>query len=307
MSTYNALSEKDSVQQVQTFWNANPCGAQTASVGKGLEFFRQVEAFRYTLEPHILEVVPFAIGRGKKVLEVGCGLGTDGIHWAEAGAHYTGIDLTSEAVRLASENFSCRGLQGRFIKINAEQIPFLDASFDIVYSHGVIHHAPNIDKVVSEIHRVLRPGGKAILMVYHRHSYNYYLNILLLRRLGVLLLLLPGGLSLAQWITREKRETLQVHKNNLKKKGWKYLRTQEFLNANTDGPNNPLSRVYSKKEAIRLLKAFSMLRTEVRYLNRRRVPILGKMLPKKLHDWLSSRWGWHLYLFVENQEPNTRT
>ena len=292
-------SDKPKTEDVQGFWNASPCGSETALAPEGEEYFRNVESCRYQLEPHILEVVPFSIGKDKDVLEVGCGLGTDGTRWAKAGARYTGIDLTPEAVRLASQNFSWRGLKGHFQRVDAEHMPFPDASFDLVYSHGVIHHAPDIEQVVSEIYRVLRPGGQAILMVYHRHSYNYYLNILFLRRLGILLLLLPGGVSLAHGLTREKKEVLELHKKLFREKGLAYLGAREFLNANTDGPGNPLSRVYSKREAAHLLKSFRSVRSEVRYLNRRRLPLLGKLLPERLHDWLSTRWGWHLYLFAE--------
>ena len=243
--------------------------------------------------------MPFSSGRGKDVLEVGCGVGTDGVQWAKAGARYTAIDLTPEGVRLSAENFRLRGLEGRLLQVNAEHMPFPDDSFDIVYSHGVIHHAPDIERVVSEIHRVLRPGGEAIVMVYHRHSYNYYGNILLLRRLGALFLLLPGGVSLAHALTRENRETLEKHKTAFAKRGWEYLRAREFLNANTDGPENPLSRVYSKSEASTLFRSFRSIRMKVRYLNRRRLPLVGNLLPQKLHDELSARMGWHLYIFAE--------
>jgi SAM-dependent methyltransferase len=289
----------DTKEQVREFWNSHPCGSQMSPLPEGLAFFLDYEAKRYALEPHILEVVPFAAGRNRDVLEIGCGLGTDGTRWAQAGARYTGIDLTAEAVRLTSHNFNLRGLQGRFLTADAEQLRFPDASFDIVYSHGVIHHTPRIEKTVAEIHRVLRPGGKAIVMVYHRHSYNYYGNILLLRRLGAMLLALPGGLALARLATGESPKLLAAHREALRREGLAYLATQRFLTANTDGPWNPLSRVHSQSEARALFSGFRRVSTEVRYLNRRRLPLLGRWLPESWHAAWSRRWGWHLYIFAE--------
>jgi 2-polyprenyl-3-methyl-5-hydroxy-6-metoxy-1,4-benzoquinol methylase len=287
------MKESPIVEAVQEFWNAKPCGADTAQAPVLTpEYFHEVEAFRYQLEPHILEVVPFAATKGKRVLEIGCGLGTDGARFAAAGADYQAVDLTEESLRLAKANFTSRGLSGTFTQTNAETLPFPRASFDVVYSHGVIHHIPQTEQVVSEMHRVLKPGGKAIVMVYHRHSYNYYVNILLFRRLGALLLLLPGGTAIAAGLTGEKREILEAHRHQLHDRGLSYLRTQEFLSANTDGPGNPLSKVYSQREATDLFRMFNPVKTQVRYLNRRRIPFIGKWLP----SFLDRRWGWHLYI-----------
>jgi SAM-dependent methyltransferase len=287
-------------ENVREFWNQNPCGAQLSPEERGQrEFFLDSEAKRYALEPHILEIVPFAQGRDKDVLEIGCGLGTDGVRWAVHGARYTGVDLTPEAVRLAGENFRLRRLSGRFQNLDAERLPFDDGSFDIVYSHGVIHHTPNTEGVVSEIYRVLRPGGKALVMVYHKSSYNYRVNIMLLRRVGMGLLFLPGGVEWASRLTGEKKELLEKHRQALRQEGLGYLKTDRFLNANTDGPGNPLSKVYTRKEAEKLFRQFPSISTQVRYLNRRRIPFLGALMPGGLHDRLSRRWGWHLYIFAQ--------
>src|SRR5437868_10618865 len=103
----------DRNQSVREFWNQHPCGKQLVTEDLAQrEFFLDYESKRYALEPHILEVVPFAEGKGRDVLEIGLGLGTDGARWAAAGARYTGVDLTPEAVRLTSENFRMRGLNG---------------------------------------------------------------------------------------------------------------------------------------------------------------------------------------------------
>jgi len=281
------------VEAVQEFWDSKPCGSDTSQAAAlSPEYFREVEAFRYQLEPHILDVVPFAAFRNKQVLEIGCGLGTDGARFAAAGADYQAVDLTPQALHFAKANFTSRGLHGKFTQINAEQLPFSDATFDLVYSHGVIHHIPQTERVVSEMYRVLKPGGKAIVMVYHRHSFNYYVNILFVRRLGALLLLLPGGPAIAAKLTGEKREIMDSHRQRFRDRGFSYLSTKEFLSANTDGPGNPLSKVYSRSEALELFRQFHNVKTEIHYLNRRRLPLIGHWLPQNF----DRRWGWHLYI-----------
>ena len=286
--------------EVRDFWNSHPCGSQLTPHERGRkEFFLDYEVRRYALEPHILEVVPFSEGRGKDVLEIGCGLGTDGARWAAHGARYTGVDLTPEAVRLTEENFRVRGLQGRFMNLDAEKLPFPDRSFDIVYSHGVIHHTPNTEAVVSEIRRVLKPSGKAIVMVYHKGSYNYWINIMLLRRIGIGILLLPGGVRLARFLTKEDPKILEQHRDAFLKKGLAYLKTDAFLSANTDGPGNPLAKAYTRRQGQALFGAFSSVSAAVRYLNRRRIPLVGRLLPKWLDEALAKLWGWHLYLFSQ--------
>src|SRR6266699_3450587 len=137
---------------------------------------------------HIPIAADFRSARGLKVLEIGCGLGTDGAQFAEAGADYTGVDLTEAAVELARRRFELFSLPGKFQTADAENLAFADDSFDLVYSHGVLHHTPETEKAIQEIHRVLRPGGRAVVMLYHRGSYNYRINISLLRRAGAKLL-----------------------------------------------------------------------------------------------------------------------
>ena len=149
------------------------------------------------------------------VLEVGCGLGTDGAQFAKAGANYTGIDLTDAAVDLARRRFELFQLPGTFRVADAERLDFPDNTFDIVYSHGVLHHTPDTAAAVREIHRVLRPGGKAVVMLYHRDSYNYRVNISMLRRTGVQLLRWNAGVKLVHLLTGEPEESLREHARQL--------------------------------------------------------------------------------------------
>ncbi len=197
---------------MRAFWQANPCGVKFADAAPGTRrFYELVEAHRYTKEWHIpaLPISPSA--RGLKVLEIGCGLGTDGAQFAEAGADYTGVDLTEAAVELARKRFELFDLPGKFQTADAENLDFADESFDLVYSHGVLHHTPETAKAIREIHRVLRPGGRAVVMLYHRDSYNYRVNISLLRRAGAQLLRWEPGVKLVHRITGEPLDSLREH------------------------------------------------------------------------------------------------
>src|SRR5215469_13731442 len=123
---------------------------------------------------------------------------------------------------------------------------FEDGSFDVVFTHGVIHHSPRIASIVQEIHRVLRDHGQVIAMVYHRNSINYHLSIRVIRRAGIFLLPLPGAVSLVSRLTGEKQERLQKHLFNFKREGLSYLSMDNFIHKATDGPDNVFSSVFSK-------------------------------------------------------------
>src|ERR1044071_6701328 len=113
----------------------------------------RVEEHRYTKEWHIPEAADFESARGLRVLEIGCGLGTDGAQFAKAGAIYTGVDLTDAAVELARKRFELFNLPGEFRTADAENLDFADNSFDLVYSHGVLHHTPDTVRAVKEVYR----------------------------------------------------------------------------------------------------------------------------------------------------------
>src|SRR3989441_7416712 len=137
--------------RVRAFWEANPCGVKFADVEPGSRlFYELVEAHRYTKEWHIPSAADFASAHGLKVLEIGCGMGTDGAQFAKAGADYTGVDLTEAAIELARKRFALSHLNGEFRVSDAENLDFDDESFDLVYSHGVPHHTPDIAAAVSE-------------------------------------------------------------------------------------------------------------------------------------------------------------
>jgi SAM-dependent methyltransferase len=285
--------------RVRAFWQANPCGVKFADAAPGTRhFYELVEAHRYTKEWHIPLAADFANAGGLRVLEVGCGLGTDGARFAAAGADYTGVDLTEAAVALARRRFELFDLPGNFQTADAENLDFPDASFDLVYSHGVLHHTPDTAKAVREIHRVLRPGGRAIVMLYHRGSYNYRVNISLLRRAGAHLLQWETGVKLVHRLTGEPLDSLRRQARMLQTERHSYLQPAEFLSQNTDGAGNPLARVYSRHEARELFEDFSNVTVKTYFLNKRWLPLVGSLLTRSLEARLAARWGWHLWIYA---------
>ena len=165
--------------EVQKQWDNDPCGSHyVGKVSSRLEFFREAERFRHQeYAPWMREVMEFDDHPGESVLEIGAGMGTDLAQFAIAGSIVTDLDLSSGHLRHAQENFQLRGLSGTFRHGDGEFLPFPENSFDVVYSNGVIHHTPNTQQMVSEIHRVLKPGGKAIIMVYRENSIQYWRDI----------------------------------------------------------------------------------------------------------------------------------
>ena len=285
--------------RVRAFWQANPCGVKFADAAPGTRrFYELVEAHRYAKEWHIPAAADFAAARGLQVLEIGCGLGTDGAEFAKAGADYTGVDLTEAAVDLARKRFELSDLPGKFQTADAEKLDFADESFDIVYSHGVLHHTPDTAQAISEIHRVLRPGGRAVVMLYHRNSYNYRVNISVLRRAGAQLLRWDSGVGLVHKLTGEPIDKLHEHARLLKTQKKRYLGDEEFLSQNTDGVGNPLARVYSRREAAELFRDFSKVTLKTYFFNKRWLPLLGNLLPRSLESQLAARWGWHLWIYA---------
>lgn len=292
--------EDDLKERVRDFWQAHPCGSKFADAPPGTPlFYERVEEHRYRTEWHIPAAANFVGAKGLTVLEIGCGLGTDGAQFAMAGADYVGVDLTDAAVELARKHFELSNLRGSFRTADAEKLDFADDTFDVVYSHGVLHHTPDTESAVREVHRVLKPGGRAIVMLYHRGSYNYRINIRILRRAGAHLLKSKAGLKIAAKLSGEPMESLREHARFINEDTRSYLAPGEFLNQNTDGAGNPLARVYSRREAQELFKDFARVRLETHFLNKRWLPVVGNFLSRGLEARLASRWGWHLWIYAE--------
>lgn len=159
-------------EAVRSHWEADPCGSKLVTAEQGTaEFYEQMEAERYALEPFIRDFAEFERWRDRDVLEVGVGVGTDFVQFARAGARLSGVDLTDAAVDLVRTRLQLKQLQADVRVADAEALPFGDESFDLVYSWGVLHHTPDTQRAVDEVRRMLRPGGEARIMLYSRRSW----------------------------------------------------------------------------------------------------------------------------------------
>lgn len=280
------------------FWtDYQPGLARSHDVDRGLDSFADIERHRYALEPDIPELGRFDEMAGRDVLEAGCGIATDGAQFARAGARYTGLDFSPTALENARSRFALEGLEGQFVEGSVTEIPFPDASFDIVYSMGVVHHVPDTARAIEEFRRVLRPGGQAIVLVYHRDSFNYYVTILAIKRLLSALLFVPGALRWISRLTGEPEANLRAYRELLREHGARYLTDRQlFLDNNTDGPGNPLAKVYSRADAQVLFSGFADVRTDVRFLHLRSYPGGDRLARTRLAHALGRRWGWHLWI-----------
>jgi ubiquinone/menaquinone biosynthesis C-methylase UbiE len=172
-------------QAVKDFWDDAPCGEVYASGDTLKKQFDAHSKMRYALEPYIFSFAQFETGKNKTVLEIGVGMGADHLEWAKAcPKRLTGIDLTPHAVEYTKKRLETYGYSPDCWVGDAENLPFSDKEFDIVYSWGVIHHSPDTLKAIQEIYRVLKPGGIARIMIYHYYSivgYMLWLRYALLR------------------------------------------------------------------------------------------------------------------------------
>lgn len=167
-------------EAVHDYWNRASCGTNTTAAEKfSRAYFDEIEQFRYRYEPAIPVFARFPEWKGKKVLEVGVGAGTDFLQFARAGAILSGVDLTEEAVANASHRLEVYNLPPADLRVcNAEKLPFDDASFDLVWSWGVIHHANDTEQCLREIARVARPGGSVKVMLYNLDSVHTWVTAL---------------------------------------------------------------------------------------------------------------------------------
>jgi len=159
------------IEDVRRFWEQNSCGEVYAIGNSELNRLRSHENTRYRLEPFIFEFGKFYEGRGRDVLEIGVGMGADHLQWASVKPkRLVGMDLTQRAAEFTINRLRLEGLSSGVVVANAESMPFPDCSFDIIYSWGVLHHTENTEAAISELFRILRPGGTARVMIYHKYS-----------------------------------------------------------------------------------------------------------------------------------------
>jgi len=163
------------IDQVRAYWSRRPCNIRHSTKPVGTrEYFDEVEARKYFVEPHIPAFADFAHWRGKKVLEIGCGIGTDSINFARAGADITVVDLSGESLELCKKRFEVFGLKANFYEGNAEHLSdFVPLErYDLIYSFGVIHHTPHPERVMEQLKRYCKPDTELRLMLYTKWSWK---------------------------------------------------------------------------------------------------------------------------------------
>jgi 2-polyprenyl-3-methyl-5-hydroxy-6-metoxy-1,4-benzoquinol methylase len=166
-----------SIADVRRYWDDRPCNIRHSPKPIGSrEYFDEVEARKYFVEPHIPGFAEFERWKGKRVLEVGCGIGTDSINFARAGAELTAVDLSGESLHVAKQRATVMGVEDRieFVQANAEELTSAvsGGEYDLIYSFGVIHHTPRPEAALAEMRKLAAPGGTLKVMVYHRRSWK---------------------------------------------------------------------------------------------------------------------------------------
>jgi len=167
--------KKATLEDVRNYWDGRPCNIRHSEKPVGTkDYFDEVEVRKYFVESHIPAFADFDHWAGKKVLEVGCGIGTDAVNFARAGADYTAIELSRESMDIAKARFDVFGLAGRFLEGNAENLValFSGEQFDLVYSFGVLHHTPDPGAAFRQIRQVINPDGELRVMLYARNSWK---------------------------------------------------------------------------------------------------------------------------------------
>jgi 2-polyprenyl-3-methyl-5-hydroxy-6-metoxy-1,4-benzoquinol methylase len=259
------------VEQVREYWNRQPCNIRHSTRDPGSrEYFDEVEARKYFVEPHIPAFAQFEKWQGKRVLEVGCGIGTDTINFARAGAIVTAVDYSENSLEIARRRAQVYGLKIDFYHANAEElstvVPIDD--YDLVYSFGVIHHTPQPKRVITEIRKYMSPGSELRMMVYNRFSWK------------VLWILLGYGKGI-------------------------FWRLDELIARHSEAQSGcPITYTYTEKNVANLLDGFEITQTNIEHIFPYRIADYKnyryhkvwyfRLMGQRLFGWLEKRLGWHL-------------
>lgn len=265
---FTRLNDEEYKKQTRIHWGAAPCGSNYSDkmfMTKG--FFEEIESHRYKSHPWILEAIRRFDINGKKVLEIGFGMGTDHLQMARWGGLMYGLDLTPVSYEVTKKRFEIYGLHSELTIGDAENLPYPDNHFEFVYSFGVIHHSPDTQKIINEIHRVLKPGGRCWITVYHKNSIFFWWTV-----------------YLYDWVLRRgyKKETLKARISRI-----------EHPN---DNPNLVI-KLYKKKEFEGMFPLFKVIKSDIDHLIKEDIALFGKYIPKILLNILRKKFGW--YMIVE--------
>lgn len=268
------------IEQVRDYWNRRPCNIRHSTKPLGSrEYFDEVEARKYLVEPHIPGFADFPRWAGKKVLEVGCGIGTDTVMFARHGAQVTSVDLSEKSLEIARQRVQLYGFTDRvrFYHGSAETLSALVPveSYDLIYSFGVIHHTPHPDRVLHELRQYAAPGTTVKIMVYHRHSWK------------VLWILLTSG------------------------KG-RFWHLEDIVAQHSEAETGcPVTYTYTRREAAQWLERCGFRAREIAvehifpyrisdYVQYRYVrEWYFRWMPAAMFHGLEKRFGWHLCLTAE--------
>ena len=272
--------ESVQVDAVRAYWDERPCNLRHSSEPIGTRtYFDEVEARKYRVEPHIPSFADFERWKNKRVLEIGCGIGTDTINFARAGAKLTAVDLSPKSLEIARARAEVFGLSDQicFYCANAEELSAVVPieQYDLVYSFGVIHHSPHPDRIVAQLRKYLAPGGTLKLMVYHRYSWKV-----------VWIILGPGR--------------------------GKFWRLDELVARHSEAQTGcPVTYIYSRDEGRRLVESqgFKAVEIRVEHIFPYRIPDYVKYryvkewffrwMPAPLFRSFERMFGWHLLITAQ--------
>lgn len=270
--------QKVSIIKVRDFWDKRPCNIHHSNAKIGSKkYFEEVEKRKYFVEPHIPKFANFNDWKNKKVLEIGCGIGTDTMSFARAGAFVTVVELSKKSLEITRKRARVFGFQNKikFYFANAEELSRLVPvkSYDLIYSFGVIHHSPHPEKIINEIKKYCNKNTVVKIMVYYRYSWK------------VLWILFKYG------------------------KGTFWKLDQLIAENSEAATGSPVTYVFSKREAKRLLKGFRITDLKVDHIFPYSIPEYIKykyrivwyfrILPKNIFRWLETNFGWHLLITAE--------
>jgi len=260
----------DTIEKVQKYWNDRPCNIRHSPQPLGTkEYFNEVEKRKYFVESYIPSFAQFDRWKGKKVLEIGCGIGTDAVNFAKAGANLTAVELSEKSLEICKKRLEVYGLRANFYKGNAEKLSsFVPVgTYDLIYSFGVIHHTPHPERVFEEIKKYSGPKTEIRVMLYSKWSWK------------VLWIIMTYGKG-AFWKVSEL--------------------VPEYSEAQT---GSPVTHFYSFNDIRRLMKDYEIIKIRKehifpymieKYKNYQYQKIwYFRYLPNFIFRWLEHRFGWH--------------